>query len=473
MYDEYIRMLNQANKNLGIVMKDGQPLEITAETIEVIQSLSDEQQRALFNQMYLIAEQRGHENIFTADKNSFRTFLIDSIGDFGWTIEDYMLEVLEGVSPQWVNDNSYTDIQQAENLVKDYEQKVRMKFHSTPFRRQFPTTIRDIEYRKYFYSSRFGPFVDRKIGMLNTSAEIWLQNSVLIDEVKLMCQNKDVVVKKGYSINNANGILKVLEDVKSDHIGFTQANQSYNADGVISITPSTDLIYLIMKASYYERMKVRTFSGAFNLEQMNLNGQIIFVPEDYDLGTVDGEQVLMVQLDRRSIVIALKLWKMGVFYVANQYKTNHWLGVEGIRSHNTFINAVAYTGEPYGNFTDKNTVTENINTASLSSDASGEIINSISVDGENVPSGDILLKFPYTFNKTIGFDINRGGILVIGYNSPDTDIYRTDNGVVADNGVGEYIIDVEHGVIYHNSNIVHTFTPEEISNTKFYIGFDV
>lgn len=462
MYDEYIKMLNQANKNLGIVMKDGQPLEITAETIEVIQSLSDEQQRALFNQMYLIAEQRGHENIFTADKNSFRTFLIDSIGDFGWTIEDYMLEVLEGVSPQWVNDNSYTDIQQAENLVKDYEQKVRMKFHSTPFRRQFPTTIRDIEYRKYFYSSRFGPFVDRKIGMLNTSAEIWLQNSVLIDEVKLMCQNKDVVVKKGYSINNANGILKVLEDVKSDHIGFTQANQSYNADGVISITPSTDLIYLIMKASYYERMKVRTFSGAFNLEQMNLNGQIIFVPEDYDLGTVDGEQVLMVQLDRRSIVIALKLWKMGVFYVANQYKTNHWLGVEGIRSHNTFINAVAYTGEPYGNFTDGGGSGEITNYVS-----SNDIkVTSFSIDGDIIgeyPQGNI----PYKVKNSFGLSI--GDSAMVSFRGGDGTTSSNIN-TVSVQTTGEVILDIEHGVIYLDNDIVYTLTPQQKAFTLFGIS---
>ncbi len=350
MYEQYLELLNEANKNLGVVMQNGEPVEITTETIEVIGTLSEDQQRALFDQLYILMEQRGHENIFSADKNSFRTFLIDATTEFGWTIEDYMLEVLDGVTPQWVT-GEYTDAQQAENLVKDYEQKLRTKFHSTPFRRQFPTTIRDNEYRKYFYRSRFGPFVDRKIGMLNTSAEIWLQNNVLIDEVKDMCTSGDIKFDTGNSLNSRDGILSLLEKVKGAYIGFKQSNSSYNKDGIVSITPDDNLIYMITKASYYERMKVRTYSGAFNLEEMRLNGQIIFVPEDFDFGTAqNGEKVLFVMLDRRSICIALKLWKMGTFYVANQYKTNHWLGVEGVRGHNTFINAMAYTGEEFGNF---------------------------------------------------------------------------------------------------------------------------
>ena len=108
---------------------------------------------------------------------------------------------------------------------------------------------------------------------------------------------------------------------------------------------------MITKASTFERIKVREYSGAFNLDQMKLEGRVIFIPESYEMPEVDGEIPLFFLVDRRAIVIAIKLWRMGSFYVANQYKTNHWLGVEGIRGHNRFINAVAYMGEEQGNFT--------------------------------------------------------------------------------------------------------------------------
>ena len=342
--EEYITLLNEANSYLGFFNEP-----ITPETLDVISTLSEQQQKALFNQMYLVSEQRGHENIFNAEKNAFRAFLIDA-SDFGWTIQDYMLEVLDGITPQWVTDD-IDPTEQAANLVKDYEQKVSNSFHYEAFRRQFPTTIRDYEYKKSFYPSKLGAFVDRKIGMLNTSAEIYLMNEVLIDELCAMVEGGDMVLKTAHTVNNSNGILTLLENVKSDYIGFGQPNSEYNADGKISITPYDDLKYMITKASTFERIKVREYSGAFNLDQMKLEGRVIFIPESYEMPEVDGEIPLFFLVDRRAIVIAIKLWRMGSFYVSNQYKTNHWLGVEGIRGHNRFINAVAYMGEEQGNFT--------------------------------------------------------------------------------------------------------------------------
>lgn len=346
--NDYIQLLNEANKVLGYFNE-----EITTETVAEITALSEEQQKALFNQMYLVAEQRGHENIFSAEKNSFRSFIVDA-GEFGWTIQDYMLEVLDGVTPQW-RVNEYTDVEQAENLVKDYEQSIKSSFHYERFGTQFPTTIRDYEYKKSFYPSKLGAFVNRKIGMLNTSAEIYLQNQVLIDEIMSMFARGDMIKSTGHTVNNSNGILSLLENVKTAYEGFMQPNSIYNIDDVISITPDENLIYLVCKASTLNRIKVREYSGAFNLEQMKLDGRIIIIPEDYPVPTVEvsegvNETPLFFVLDRRSIVIGIKLWKMGTFYVANQYKTNHWLGVEGIRGHNKFINAVAFTGEEFGNF---------------------------------------------------------------------------------------------------------------------------
>lgn len=344
MGEQYLSLLNQANDYLGLFNE-----KITEETINLIEGLTEEQQKALFNQMLLIGQQRGHDNLFSREKNSFRDFLIEA-SEFGWSIQDYMLEILETITPQWVK-GEYTDAEQAENLVKDYEQKVKSSIHYRPFRAQFPTTVNDKEYKKSFYPSKLGSFIDRKISNLSNSAEIWLKNSVLIDEVKQMITDGDIVEKGGHTLNTGTGILGALEKLKTDYEAFSQDNSSYNADGVISITPVDDLKYIITKASVMNRIAVREYSGAFNLEQMKLDGRIIYVPEDYDLGKgKNGEDVLFILVDRRAIVVAIQMYRMSSFYVANQYKTNHWLGVEGVRGHNRFINAVAYTGEALGNF---------------------------------------------------------------------------------------------------------------------------
>lgn len=344
MGENYIKLLNEANRYLGLWNED-----ITEETVGVISALTEEQQRALFNQMLLIGQQRGHDNLFGQDKNSFRDFLVDG-SEFGWTIQDYMLEILDGVLPQWVKGN-YTDNEQAANLVKDYEQKVMSEFHYEPFRTQFATTVNDKEYKKSFYPSKLGAFIDRKIGNLTNSGEIYLKDDVLIDVFKRMIENDDIILSADHTLNTSTGILGTLEKIKTDYDAFSQNNKSYNKFGKVSITPSDKLKYIITKASYMNRVAVREYSGAFNIEQMRLDGRIIYVPEDYEFPKASNDQeVLFILVDRRAIVVALQMWRASNFYVANQYKTNHWLGIEGVRGYNRFINAVAYTGEVFGNF---------------------------------------------------------------------------------------------------------------------------
>lgn len=344
MGEQYIQLLNDANGYLGFFND-----KITQETINAIEGLTEEQQKALFNQMLLLGQQRGHENIFSQEKNSFRDFIIDG-SEFGWTIQDYMLEILDGVMPQWV-DGNYTDQEQASNLVKDYEQKVLSELHYKPFRNQFATTVNDKEYKKSFYPSKLGSFIDRKLGNLVNSAEIWLKDRVLIDVIMEMVRDDNIVLSADHTLNTSTGILGALEKLKTDYEAFSQNNHTYNKMGKVSITPTDKLKYIITKASVMNRISVREYSGAFNLDQMKLDGRIIYVPEDYDLGKgSNGQDVLFVLVDRRAIVVAIQMWRASNFYVANQYKTNHWLGVEGVRGYNKFINAVAYTGEALGNF---------------------------------------------------------------------------------------------------------------------------
>ena len=161
-------MLNEAIKISGLEGLD----TITQENITKLLQLPDAQLQTIINNLYLVSEQRGFQNLWSSEDNPFREFLFDMKNN-GWTIQDYMIDILEGMTPYW--DESYTDSQVAEGLVKDYEQKFETSFHMTPFSKQFATTINEKDYSKYFYPYSLQSFVDMKINNLPSSAEIYLE----------------------------------------------------------------------------------------------------------------------------------------------------------------------------------------------------------------------------------------------------------------------------------------------------------
>ena len=400
-------MLNEAVKLSGI---EGLS-EITAQNITTLLQLPDAQLQTIINNLYLVSEQRGFQNLWSSEDNPFREFLFDMKNN-GWTIQDYMIDILEGMTPYW--DESYTDAQVAEGLVKDYEQKFESAFHMTPFSKQFATTINEKDYSKYFYPYSLQSFVDMKINNLPSSAEIYLEKQVLIDEVKQMVTDNDIIIKEGYDPNSDIGIKHMIEDMKTVYKSFKQPTNMYNKRGVISITPSEDMIFTLMKPSTMERLKVYVNSAAYNLNEVMLSGRVIFIPEDMTLGTdVQGNEILAIILDRRSLVVGLRTWKMRDFEIPNKLRRNYFLSIEGIRGHNDFINAVAFKGAPVANFqsegSDSNAY---IAFNTLTTDVSGITISSITADGEIVKNINIvddtgLENSPIIFKHSIGINITQ------------------------------------------------------------------
>ena len=78
----------------------------------------------------------------------------------------------------------------------------------------------------------------------------------------------------------------------------------------------------------------------------------MYAPAGTDLGTIGGEKVLFVALDRRAILAGLRRWDATSFFVANTGWMNHFLNVEGIKGYNTVFNAVAFTGEAIDTYAD-------------------------------------------------------------------------------------------------------------------------
>ena len=447
-------MLNEAVKLSGIEGLD----TITAQNITTFLQLPDAQLQTIINNLYLVSEQRGFQNLWSSEDNPFREFLFDMKNN-GWTIQDYMIDILEGMTPYW--NESYTDSQVAEGLVKDYEQKFESSFHMTPFSKQFATTINEKDYSKYFYPYSLQSFVDMKINNLPSSAEIYLEKQVLIDEVKQMITDNDVIVKDSYDPNSDIGIKHMIEDMKTVYKSFKQPTNMYNKRRVISITPSEDMIFTFMKPSTMERLKVYVNSAAYNLDEVMLKGRVIFIPEDMTLGTdSSGNEILAMILDRRALVVGLRTWKMRDFEIPNKLRRNYFLSIEGIRGHNDFINAVAFKGAKVANFqsegSDSNAY---IAFNTLSAEVSGIAISSISADGEIVKNVNIneqtgLENSPIIFKHSIGINIaqyvaeqNKAIFTICDKNGNTSQIIPADETGLSDIQIGEYIFDIDSKTI--------------------------
>lgn len=479
-------MLNEAIKISGLEGLD----TITQENITKLLQLPDAQLQTIINNLYLVSEQRGFQNLWSSEDNPFREFLFDMKNN-GWTIQDYMIDILEGMTPYW--DESYTDSQVAEGLVKDYEQKFETTFHMTSFSKQFATTINEKDYSKYFYPYSLQSFIDMKINNLPSSAEVYLEKQVLIDEVKQMITDNDVIVKDSYDPNSDIGIKHMIEDMKTIYKSFKQPTNMYNKRGVISITPSEDMIFTFMKPSTMERLKVYVNSAAYNLDEVMLKGRVIFIPEDMTLGTDNsGNEILAMILDRRALVVGLRTWKMRDFEVPNTLRRNYFLSIEGIRGHNDFINAVAFKGAKVANFQSEGS-DSNAYVAFISPDSvQGNYIDiyntvttdftSFSLDGELLDNS-VLFSRPYNFNKTFGFNIINEDSQGEAYSSNPIEIMYYDtkyntyettssigNIIYIDNKYisGEYIIDFENE-IFITPTTQYTFTQLGLNDKERYI----
>lgn len=462
-------MLNEAVRLSGIEGLD----EITQQNITTLLQLPDTQLQTIINNLYLVSEQRGFQNLWSSEDNPFREFLFDMKNN-GWTIQDYMIDILEGMTPYW--DESYTDAQVAEGLVKDYEQKFESTFHMTPFSKQFATTINEKDYSKYFYPYSLQSFVDMKINNLPSSAEIYLEKQVLIDEVKQMITDNDVIVKDSYDPNSDIGIKHMIEDMKTVYKSFKQPTNMYNKRGVISITPSEDMIFTFMKPSTMERLKVYVNSAAYNLDEVMLKGRVIFIPEDMTLGTdTSGNEILAMILDRRALVVGLRTWKMRDFEIPNKLRRNYFLSIEGIRGHNDFINAVAFKGAKIANFQ-----SEGSGSNAYITTLPNEKVSSYSIDGEIITKNieDSFKSFALPFKKSIGINLTADLLNYLYYIRIDNDIYKYDtltdtqgNNIYLSD-IGEYIFDIENKVLHtpskdYNFTELSTYFNEAINNKTF------
>lgn len=311
----------------------------------------------IMEQMNLVIQQRNYGVMFDATKNKFREFLVD-MNETGFGIEDVFHEILAGTATLW---DGNADAQQiAEDLVGYKSQQIDKFFHTKGNSRKFDTTIDTRNYKKVFTPYGVTRYIDTRLANLSWSAEYWFMQRV-IDIMRSMVTENKIVMLGNHTLNNKDGINNVVETIKSLVAGFMTPSNQFNkgvydaSNGswtpVINMTPDESYNFIVTTPEFMSRLKVYGYSNAFNLSQYELEGRILYAPAGTDLGTAsNGEKVLALVFDRRSVVVGIKQWLATTFFVANTGWTNHFLNVEILEGFNTIFNAVAITGESVDDF---------------------------------------------------------------------------------------------------------------------------
>ena len=334
-----VEYLNQSYESAGFAPAGSNV--ITAQNLETtIAALPLSDINKIMGTLNLILEQRTYRGLFDAEKNPFRRFYYDMMENGFGRLDIYLL-FIDGMEPLWRT--NATNQQIYEDLVSRKEEKIAKRYHTESDGWRVDATIDEKEYRKVFTATAFPRFVDQKIANLAASMEVWLQNRI-VKEIKKMNEKGDAVFNTGHNLNTADGIANFIETVNTIGNASMNVTSAYNKDGVETIVESKEDLLLVVKPSLWERIKVRFNAGVFNLDEAKIPYTVVMAPENADLGTHAGEEILAMLVDRRAVFGGISTWRLTSEFISNMLYYNYWLQMEGLFGYNTFFTAVALSG---------------------------------------------------------------------------------------------------------------------------------
>lgn len=352
---EKINLLNEQFTAVGIPVASQITSENFGDVFSTIQALNNSQINSLIFNLLKVNEQRVFKNIFTAENNDFRTLLINA-PKTGWTLEDYFIEVNEGMETLF-GETDGSEV--ADVLYSTYEDKVRYRAHIESFEKMFSTTVDLEKLPKSFIGVRqYDNFYDGKVGNLHNSAEIYLEKEVIIPHLKSIISAGDVRYRMtdgavhSYDVNTANGLKDLIANLNTVKRGFTQPTNLYNKDAVLSITqnPEEDIV-LVCKQSIIDRINAFIIAGAFHEDRLELPKKKIIIPEDMDLGKIGGKDVHFLMFDKKGVPVSITWWETTVNeQMRTAGKLNFFHTVKGKKGYDTFLNMYAFCGETLANF---------------------------------------------------------------------------------------------------------------------------
>lgn len=346
-----LEILNTAYTALGYGVGNN-PAEITAENLETIGALPESQINPLFHEINRILSERWFSNSLNESAKGLFRFLIRNDGGHGFGIIDRFVNLIESTPYP----TSGADI--AADLVTAASSPVDVKRFTEPYQPgRYKGTIRRQELRKFLTPEGLVRYVTWITNNLFQSAELGIMQAIA-GMIKTAIEAEQVVAVTNVDMNTENGLVQLVEDMMTAVDAFHQPTTLFNVAERLINTPDNEDVVIITTPSRWNRVRAHLLSDRYHLDQLYVDGRVIFAPEGTDLGVLevieDGETVekpvQFVICDARAWVIEITTWELRPFEVSNMNYLNEFLHVEGVKgSVPVFSNAIAFAGE-YGAF---------------------------------------------------------------------------------------------------------------------------
>lgn len=345
---EIYEALNASYSRLGYGVGNN-PVTIDDDSIEAIGVLPESQVNALFHEFNKMLVERWFSNSLNESAKGLFRFVIRNEGDHGFGIIDRFVNLVEAVAYP----STGADI--AADLVTAASNPIDVKKFTDPYSPgRYKGTIRRQELRKFLTPGGMTEYISFIETNLFQSAEYGMLMEVA-NMIKTAIEAGAVPVVTGVDMNTENGICTLIEQMMTAVDGFRQPTALFNVGEKIISTPDAADVVIVTTPSRWNRVRARLYSDRYHLDQLYVDGRVIFAPEGTDLGTVtdlseNEHEVQFVVTDARGWCLDITTMELRPFEVSNMNYLNEFLHVEGVEgSVPSFVNCIAFAGD-YGVF---------------------------------------------------------------------------------------------------------------------------
>ena len=342
--------LNTSYSRLGYGVGNN-PTVIDDSNIESIGVLPESQVNALFHEFNKMLVERWFSNSLNESAKGLFRFVIRNEGDHGFGIIDRFVNLVEAVAYP----STGADI--AADLVSPVASPIDVKKFTDPYAPgRYKGTIRRQELRKFLTPGGMTEYISFIETNLFQSAEYGMMIRVAA-MMKAAIEAGTVPVVTGIDMNTENGLASLVESMMTAVDGFRQPTALFNVEERIISTPEAADVVIVTTPSRWNRVRARLLADRYHLDQLYVDGRVIFAPEGTDLGTVTDlaevdHEVEFIVTDARGWCLDITTMELRPFEVSNMNYLNEFLHVEGVEgSVPSFVNCIAFAGD-YGTFID-------------------------------------------------------------------------------------------------------------------------
>jgi len=350
---EIITALNTSYQTFGYAGVGNNPTEITEANVASIAVLPESMRNNLFKELNRTISQRWFTNSINESAKGLFRFLIRNEGGYGFGITDRFVNLIQPTQyPE-------TDAAAAADLVARKASPIDVHHFSDPYNPggYYGATIDRQNMRKFCTPEGLVRYVEMIESNLFHSAEYGIMTEIA-GMIKEAVEGGSMIVKTGFTLNTGDGLASTVEEMMTATDAFRQPTDLYNVGHKVMSTPEDADVVIVTTPSRWNRVRARLYADRYHLDQLYVNGKVIYAPEGTDLGTytyTEGAEtktapVQFVALDARGFVLEITTMDLRDFDVANRNYINQFLHVEGVKaSAPLFVNCVGFAGE-YGSF---------------------------------------------------------------------------------------------------------------------------